>query len=87
MKYYEVMNSKQQFCQELKKRVMKRQNIAAIGCWMFTVYSDWPDRDDSVFLDLLLRLSTMSLGPEFAFTYEELNQIADDLIAGNEVAL
>jgi hypothetical protein len=29
----------------------------------------------------------MELGPEFAFSYEELEQIADDLIAGKEVNL
>jgi hypothetical protein len=29
----------------------------------------------------------MELGPEFVFTYEELEQIADDLIAGKDVKI
>jgi hypothetical protein len=36
---------------------------------------------------MLIILNFTSLGPEFAFSYEELNQIADDLIAGKEVKL
>ena len=38
-------------------------------------------------MELLLTLNKMELGPEFAYTYEELEQIADDLIAGKDVKL
>ena len=35
----------------------------------------------------LLHLGTMELGPEFAFTYEELEKIAYKFIAGKDVVL
>ena len=35
----------------------------------------------------MLGLNTMELGPEFARSYEILNKIADDLIAGKEIDL
>jgi hypothetical protein len=42
---------------------------------------------DNTFSDNLLILNRMEDDPQFAFSYEELNQIADDLIAGKEVKL
>ncbi|MCX5921775.1 MAG: hypothetical protein NTX86_00385 [Candidatus Dependentiae bacterium] len=81
------MNTRLQFGKELQKRVTERQDIVQIGRWIFTIFFNWPNSQDKDFLNLLLHLSTMEEGPEFAFTYEELNQIADDLIAGKNVKL
>ncbi len=64
---------------------MPKENIESIGYWAHSVYLDWPDSDDLVFLQLLLYLNTMELGYQFAISYERLDQIADDLIAGKEV--
>jgi len=79
--------TKLDFGYELKKMIEKKQSVKKIGEWCNQVYIDWPENDDVLFLDLLDHLSTMELGPEFAFSYEELEQIADDLIAGKEVNL
>lgn len=81
------MYTKIQFGKDLKDRIIKRQNIVEIGSWAYKIHLDYFDVNDRAILDLLLRLSMMELGPDFAFTYEELNQIANDLIAGNDVAL
>jgi len=81
------MYTKIQFGKDLKKRVLNRENIESIGRWIYLVYVDWSDVDDINFINLLLHLNTMELGPEFAFSYEELNKIADDLIADKEVKL
>jgi len=81
------MYTKVQFGKDLKQRVLKRDHVKIIGCWAHSMYLDWPDCKDIDFLNLLLTLNTMDLGPEFAFSYEELDQIADVLIAGKEVKL
>ena len=81
------MYTKERFGKDLKQRVLKKERIESIGYWAHSVYLDWPDSDDLVFLQLLLYLNTMELGYQFAFSYEELDKIADDLIAGKEVKL
>jgi hypothetical protein len=81
------MYTKIQFGKDLKQRVAKRENIESIGRWAFNNY--WEhilDIEDGV-RRLALDLGTMELGPEFVFSYEELDKIADDLIAGKEVKL
>ena len=81
------MYTKIKFASDLKRRILKKQDIVKIGIWVYQIYLEWHDINDVSFLNLLIHLNTMELGPEFAFTYEELNQIADDLIAGKEVKL
>ena len=81
------MYTKKQFASDLKKRVFEKESVKSIGIWTYLVYLDWGDTDDVSFIDLLLHLNTMELGPEFALSYEKLNQIADDLIAGKDVKL
>jgi len=81
------MYTKVQFGKDLKQRVLKKENIESIGCWAYSVYLDWLDCNDLYFLRLLLDLSRMELGYQFAYSYEELDQIADDLIASKEVKL
>jgi len=81
------MYTKVQFGKDLKQRVLKRDNVESIGRWTHSTY--WEhilDLEDGV-RGLALHLNTMELGPEFAYSHEELDQIADDLIAGKEVKL
>lgn len=81
------MYTKKAFGQELKDRVLKRECVAEIGHWSYSIYLENVGDIESDFEDILLALNTMELGSEFEFTYEELNQIADDLIAGKPVNL
>ncbi len=82
-----MMYKKLQFGKDLKDRIIKNQSIVEIGSWAYTIHLDYFDVNDRTFLDLLLRLGMMELGSDFAFTYEELNKIADDLISGKNVNL
>lgn len=70
---------------ELKERIANKQDVVSIGAWAHTIFIDYDL--DSDFDDLLLTLSTMELGSEFERSYEELDKIADDLIAGKNVKL
>lgn len=63
-----------------------KEDIELIGSLAFRICMNHV-RDDDMLHELLLTLSTMEEGPEFAFSYKELDQIADDLIAGKEVKL
>ena len=81
------MYTRKIFGQELKDRVLQKQCVAEIGHWSYSVYLENIDDIDLEFRDILLTLNTMEDGPEFAFTYAELEQIADDLIAGKPVSL
>ena len=76
------MYTKVQFGKDLKQKVFERKNVESIGGWAFNTYlKNISDLEDGV-SEIALHLGTMELGPEFAFSYEELDQIADDLIAG-----
>ena len=82
-----MMYTKVQFGKDLKKKVLEGENIESIGCWAHTVYLEWLDCNDLDFLNLLLYLNTMELGYQFAISYERLDQVAEDLIAGKNVKL
>ncbi|WP_218814162.1 hypothetical protein [Rickettsiella endosymbiont of Dermanyssus gallinae] len=79
--------TREEFGKELKQRVANKEATELIGEWAHSTYIDHIQDIDSAFRKILLTLNYMELGPEFAFSYEELNQIADDLIAGKEVKL
>ena len=81
------MYIRKQFGRELKARVRQKQPISMIGEWAHSIYLQYIDDIDLDFRDILLTLNTMELGPEFAFTYKKLEQIADDLIAEKNVNL
>ena len=81
------MYTKIQFGNDLKQKISKRENLEAIGYWVYTVYLEWLDCNDLDFLNLLLDLNTMELGYQFAISYERLDQVAEDLIAGKNVKL
>lgn len=79
------MYTRKNFGQELKSRLLQKHSVADIGHWSYSVYLENIHVIDLEFRDILLRLNTMEDGPEFAFTYDELNKIADELIAGKEI--
>jgi len=81
------MYTKEIFGRKLKEKIITNQSLFKIGIWAHSIYLEYIDDIDLEFRDILLTLNTMELGPEFEFTYEELNKIADDLIAGREVNL
>lgn len=82
-----MMYTKVQFGSDLKEILKKTQAPHEVGKWAFSTYWDHVTNLENGVRAIALTLNTMEDGPEFAFTYEELNQIADDLIAGNDVRL
>lgn len=72
---------------ELKLKVKNKQSQIEIGIWAYEVYLEYPDVKDSIFLRSLMSLAAMELGPEFYFSYEELDKIAEDLILGKNIDL
>lgn len=81
------MYTKEQFGQELKVRIKNKADVSDIGDWSYSVYSQYRKEMDRTFRDLLIALGGMSMGPEFERSYEELDQIAQKLIAGEDVKL
>ena len=79
--------TREEFGRELKQRVANKESMESIADWAYIIYLDHCLEIDNTFSDNLLILNRMEDDPQFAFTYEELNQIADDLIAGKEVKL
>jgi len=61
--------------------------VAEIGYWAYSIYLEHINDIDYKFRDILLTLNTMEDDPEFAFSYEELEQIADDRISKKNVTL
>ena len=81
------MYTKKQFGNELKKMILNREPISTIGSWANDKYYENISNIDLELGELLLQLGTMEIGPEFARSYEELERIADRLIAGEDVKL
>lgn len=82
-----MVYTRQQFGKELKEKVLKQESISKIGSWVYTVYSKHIGDIDLDFKGFLLDLSTMESGEEFEYSYEELDNIADRLITGEDVKL
>lgn len=78
------MYTRADFGRELKERVAERQDRIEIGLWAHDMYIDHIMDIDDKFRDILLTLNSMEMGPEFHLSYERLDEIADDLIAGKE---
>ena len=79
--------TREEFGKGLKQRVSNKEAMESIAHWALTIYMDHCREIDRTFRGNLLILNRMEDDPQFAFSYEELNQIADDLIAGKEVKL
>jgi len=82
-----MMYTKKQFGKELKERIKQQQDVADIGSWSYSMYSQHRREIDMSFRDFLLDLSSMESGPEFEYSYGQLNEIADRLIVGEGVKL
>jgi|GEM_PF-323136 len=82
-----MMYIKAAFRRELKELALQKQNIIEIGIWAHSTYLKYCEHLESGLRKIMLGLNTMELGPEFARSYEILNKIADDLIAGKEIDL
>lgn len=85
MKYTRV-----QFGKQLKERLLLQQDVSEIGHWAYVIYLEHIEDIEGVdngFRKILLNLNSMEDGHEFARSYQQLNEIADDLIAGREVNL
>jgi len=81
------MYTRKEFGKELKQIIINKKTTEQIGGWVYWIYMKHIQDIDSEFRGLLLDLSTMEDGPEFALSYERLNDIADRLIAGESVKL
>lgn len=79
--------SRQEFGLELKEKIKNKEDVACIGDWAFSTYWEHILDIDDDFKVFLTDLSGMSADPQFERSYEELNQIADRLIAGENVKL
>jgi hypothetical protein len=77
---------RQNFGKELKERVKIKEHVTIIGRWAY-FYSEHMKNLDSNFKNLLENLSRMPVGLKNRRSYEELDQIADKLIAGEDVML
>lgn len=82
-----MMYTEIEFGKELKQKVLDKVDVVEIGSWAYSVYLHNIKSMSSDFREILLILNTMEDGPEFFYTYEELKQIADDLISGKKVKL
>lgn len=82
-----MMYTKAIFGRELKEQVLQGRDIVEIGIWAHSVYLNCCTDVDTELLQVMLDLNTMELGEQFAISYEMLNKIADDLIAGKTVDL
>ena len=81
------MYTKQQFGKELKEQMLKNKTSEEIGAWSIVVYYARLFEMDTKLGLLLLQLGAMEEGYQFERSYEELNDIADRLIAGEDVEL
>lgn len=79
------MYTRKLFGIDLKNKIEQKELIPRIGEWAHAIYLQHIEDIDLEFRDILLRLNTMELGQEFEFSYEELEKIANDLIAGRDV--
>ncbi len=67
-----------EFAQQLKKRVKNREDRYTIGKWAFSIYLDVYDDFGSI----VYAIGTMESGPNFWYSYEDLDKIADELLTG-----
>ena len=58
-----------------------------MSSWLYDSYINFSRDEDLKFKELLYELMMMDAGPEFELSYEKLSDIADKLIAGENVKL
>jgi hypothetical protein len=74
----EIMRRQIEFAQELKKKVGAKQDRYDLGHWAFSIFLDIK----SDFGSILYAIATMESDPQFWYSYEDLDQIADELLTG-----
>lgn len=79
------MYTKQEFGKALKRRIEDKSSISSIASWSYSLYLDKDVEQD--LNNIFLAISDMEMGQQFEYTYEELSDIADRLIAGEDVKL
>ena len=83
-----MLEVQKKFGEVLKSWVTSRAPREEIGKMAFSFY--WENileiSDDNL-IDILFDINTMESGEQFFFSYEELEKIADDLIADKDVKL
>ena len=79
------MYTREKFGVELKSKVNKREDVIAIAHWAYSLYLE-QDVEESL-NDIFLALASMEESYQFEYSYEELENIADRLIAGEDVKL
>jgi hypothetical protein len=88
-KIVKTMYTKEHFGKELKEQLLKNKTIEQIGAWAVAAYYDHvlEIEPSSGVRKLLLSLGAMEEGPQFLRSYKELHEIANKLIAGEDVKL
>lgn len=81
------MLTKKQFGRELEKRVLSKQSISDIAQWVQSIYQEGVSDADFNFLDLLLTLSILDGGPDDGYDDEDLLEIAELLMDGQDIEL
>lgn len=79
--------TREEFGLKLKEKIKNKEDVADIGDWAFSMYYEYMLEIDDDFQDFLTDLGGMSADPQFERSYEELDKIADKLIAGENVKL
>ncbi|MBI2353405.1 hypothetical protein HYV11_04160 [Candidatus Dependentiae bacterium] len=79
------MYTREKFGIDLKSKVNKREDIIAIAHWAYSLYLE-QDVEESL-NDIFLALASMEENYQFEYSYDELLDIADRLIAGEDVTL
>ncbi|MBI2259957.1 MAG: hypothetical protein HYU67_13790, partial [Flavobacteriia bacterium] len=74
------------FCRELKAHLRHGKSQVFIGGWAYTLWME-DNFEDKHLENIVYTLMFMETDEQFERSYEELNQIADKLIAGEEVKL
>lgn len=79
--------TKQEIGYELKHLIVQQYDIEHISNWAHALYVQYQTEAGSNLDDVLLVLVMMDAGPEFELSYDRLHEIADRLIAGEDVQL
>ncbi|MBP6892767.1 hypothetical protein KBB68_04285 [Candidatus Babeliales bacterium] len=77
--------TRQQCGKELKNKIQQKVDVTDIGKWAYRMYSEHMCDIDDDFQEFLIDLNAMEDDPQFEFSYEELDKIADKLISGEQI--
>lgn len=77
--------TKCQFGMDLKNKLSETKRAEDIAKWTYEIFLENGRNLEDGLHEILLTLNLMEEGPEFSYSYEELNKIADDLIANRKI--